>query len=363
MCILGFIALVCIIFAQQYNFMDRFDSYIPRHLLLISLVCSLFVTYPNVVWIPYNLERLETDGETGFWAFFFFRMLYFYGLFYFQLRYNLRQIGNVSFAIRLCYNFIYTFVCCAVFVALSFGLPMLGIQTGYVGNILLFQFFVVCLLCAFIGFISVLHDSRREKEQEIERLKVENLQSRIDALVSQINPHFFFNSLNGISSLIRKGNSDDTLSYVTKLSDIFRYILQSDRKGLVTLGEELEFVNAFRHVMEVRFANKLTFAIDVPSDRHGLMIPVLSLLPLIENVTVHNMIDIGHLMNINIRLAEDNVLEISNPVYPKLTLPDTNGTGLHNLRHRFKLMLHKDIRVEADGEMFIVKLPLTEKII
>ncbi|WP_260400750.1 histidine kinase, partial [Phocaeicola vulgatus] len=78
-------------------------------------------------------------------------------------------------------------------------------------------------------------------------------------LANQVNPHFFFNSLNGISSLIRKKNDENTLTYVNQLSDIFRYILQSDRKGVVTLREELEFIQSFRYVMEVRFANKLSF--------------------------------------------------------------------------------------------------------
>ena len=87
---------------------------------------------------------------------------------------------------------------------------------------------------------------------QIERLRFENLQSRCDALANQINPHFFFNSLNGISSLIRKKDDEKTLMYVHQLSDIFRYILQSDRKGLVSLREELEFMLSFQYVMEVR---------------------------------------------------------------------------------------------------------------
>ena len=97
----------------------------------------------------------------------------------------------------------------------------------------------------------MLYHNQREKDQLIENLRVENLQSRCDALVNQINPHFFFNSLNGISSLIRKKNDENTLLYVTKLSDIFRYILQSDKKNLVPLSEELAFIEAFQHVMVV----------------------------------------------------------------------------------------------------------------
>ena len=68
----------------------------------------------------------------------------------------------------------------------------------------------------------MLYTRQREKEQEIERLRFENLQSRCDALANQVNPHFFFNSLNGISSLIRKKNDENTLTYVNQLSDIFR---------------------------------------------------------------------------------------------------------------------------------------------
>lgn len=338
--------------------MKRSDSYIFRKLPFVAAVCALFVTYPNIVWIPWNLERLAEGEEPGFWAFFVFRMGWFYGLFYLQLHYNLCGIGRVSFARRFVRNLLCTLAGCALFVGLSYGLPLLGMQTGYVGNILLFQFFVVCLLCSFIGYIVVLYDSQREKEQEIERLRVEHLQSRCDALANRINPHFFFNSLNGISSLVRRGNDDDTLLYVNELSDIFRYILQSDRKGLVTLDEELEFIRAFLHVMEVRFKGKLICAIDVPEERRGLRLPVLSLLPLAENVTVHNMIDSDHRMEIRIRLNGRNELEFANPVYPKLTPPDTNGTGLRNLNNRFELMMRTEIRTESDGAVFRVVLPL-----
>ena len=189
-------------------------------------------------------------------------------------------------------------------------------------------------------------------------LSVSKRQAQYLALQNQINPHFFFNSLNGISSLIRKKNDENTLLYVTKLSDIFRYILQSDKKNLVPLSEELAFIEAFQHVMVVRFANKLTFTIEVPEDKRNLRIPVLSLLPLVENVTVHNIIDSEHRMDILIRLNERMELVVSNPIYPKLTLPDTNGTGLKNLENRFFLLMNKQIRVESDEDEFQVYLPL-----
>ena len=140
--------------------------------------------------------------------------------------------------------------------------------------------------------------------------------------------------------------------YVHELSDIFRYILQSDKRGLVTLREELEFIQSFRYVMEVRFANKLVFSIQVDEAMQDeLTLPVLSLLPLVENVTVHNRIDSEHKMEITIRLNEQKELVVSNPIYPKLSPPDTNGTGLRNLESRFTLLMNRQIRIECDENM------------
>ena len=110
--------------------------------------------------------------------------------------------------------------------------------------------------------------------------------------------------------------------------------------------------------MQVRFANKLEFNVVVDDTKLDLNIPVLSLLPLLENVTVHNTIDSEHKMVVSIVLNDKNELVISNPIYPKLTPPETNGTGLTNLENRFRLMMNKEIRVTMTEEVFTVYLPL-----
>jgi LytS/YehU family sensor histidine kinase len=228
-------------------------------------------------------------------------------------------------------------------------------------GVLLFQFFVVFIICAFVGHVAFLNSEQMRKEQEIEQLKTENLQSRYDALANQINPHFFFNSLTGLTTLIRKKNEENSLEYVNKMSDVFRYILQSDKKGLVTLGEELDFVKAFFYMMEIRFANKLVFNINVVSEKRDLKLPVLSLLPLIDNVVVHNMIDSQHKMEVNITLSPQMELSVSNPLYPKLSPSVTNGTGLRNLENRFSLLMNQQIRIINDGSRFTVYLPLKKE--
>jgi LytS/YehU family sensor histidine kinase len=114
-------------------------------------------------------------------------------------------------------------------------------------------------------------------------------------------------------------------------------------------------------MMEIRFANKLVFNINVGDENRDLKLPVLSLLPLIENVVVHNTIDSEHHMEVNICLNPQGELSVSNPVFPKLEPPDTNGIGLKNLENRFLLLLNKQIRVKEDGQRFTVYLPLKKE--
>jgi LytS/YehU family sensor histidine kinase len=226
-------------------------------------------------------------------------------------------------------------------------------------GILLFQFVVTCLLCTLTGHVFTMYNEQKNRELEIEQLKTENLQSRYNALSSQINPHFFFNSLNSITALVREEKKTQTLEYIRKLSGVFRYILQSDRKGLVCLKEELDFLEAMRYMFEVRYANKLTFSINIPDEKQELLvIPVLSLLPVVENVIKHNVIDSDNTMEISIVLNEKDELIISNPVHEKIDIYNCNGTGLANLAERFTLLTTNRITIEKDNNVFKVTLPL-----
>lgn len=330
----------------KYNF---------RTLLLISLISSLFIIYPNITWLPYELSYLNKSKHSAHLLFFFFRYFCYAAVIFLLMRINLKKIKTSVFKKRFFDNLKVSAAAYLLFGAIGF---LLYGKLTHFGSLVLFQFLIICVLATLMGHIVYLYKEQRQQEQEIEQLKVKNLQSRYDALMNQINPHFFFNSLNGLTSLIRKKNNDVTLAYVNKLSDVFRYILQSDKKGIVTLGEELAFVNAFRYMMEVRFANKLEYKIEVDPELLSSKLPVLSILPLLDNVVVHNMIDSDHKMTVTIRLNEEKELVVSNPVYPKIAPPQTNGTGLINLANRFSLLMNKQIRMENNGHTFSVFLPL-----
>jgi len=337
---------------------DFLGKYSPVKLLIISLISALFIIYPNITIFSLEREHLGTAKQTAHLLYFIFRFLFFSALIWLLIIYNVRKIKLSVFSKRLIYSFLIAAAGYITYIGFSI---LLSPKPEWLSGMLAFQFLVMFVLCTLIGHVTYLYAEQRRKEHEIEQLKIENLQTRYNALSNQINPHFFFNSLNGLTSVIRKKHEENALEYVNKLSDVFRYILQSDKKGLVTLGEELEFVKAFFYMMQIRFANKLVFNIDVKDEMRDLKLPVLSLLPLIENVVVHNTIDRDHLMEVNICLNPQMELSVSNPIFPKLSPPNTNGIGLKNLEHRFLLLMNSHIRVEKDETSFTVYLPLKKE--
>lgn len=341
--------------------MDTLVKYFSRRYVWASFVAAIFMVYPNIVCLPYEIaapERFGTSSVELLVTLLVVRFFYFWALLTVLMRYNLFRALDHGFGRRFLCNAGLTAVGYALFAALLFGFSQLGTRF-YVGSVVIFQFLAVCMFSTLAGHILMLGARFQEKEVEIERLKAENLQSRYSALTSQINPHFFFNAMSGIASLVRSGDTEKTLALIDKLSDVFRYILQSNTKRMVTLAEELAFLDAFRFVAEVRYAGKLHFDIDIPdASRTHFRLPVLSLLPLVENVVGHNCIDSDHPMTVTLAIDGDNCLVVSNPVSPKSRGDGGNGIGLRNLDNRFQLLSGSHIRADGSGGQFTVRLPL-----
>jgi LytS/YehU family sensor histidine kinase len=203
--------------------------------------------------------------------------------------------------------------------------------------------------------------SRQQIALEFEKLKTEKWQTSYNALMGQINPHFFFNSLNGLNSLIRSGEQEQTLTYLDELSSVFRYILQSNKKELVTLAEELQFVKAYTYLLGVRYEGRLFFSIQANSSHMLWYLPILSVLPLIENAVKHNVISRQYPLRIDIYTTEDNQLVVSNAIQPKMEENSGDGIGLKNLWGRYRMLTGKDIAISNRKGYFNVSLPLLNK--
>lgn len=203
-------------------------------------------------------------------------------------------------------------------------------------------------------------DKKQEMILEYEKIKVEKLQNSYNALMGQINPHFFFNSLNGLNSLIRMNEQDKTLEYLEGLSNVFRYILQSNHKTLVTLDEELQFAKAYTYLLSVRYENKLFFSIRIAEGCRQKRLPILSLLPLIENAVKHNIISMQHPLQVEVYTTSEDLLAVSNPIRLKKEECICNKIGLKNLQGRYQMLTGKSIRINNSNGYFVVSLPLSD---
>ena len=192
-------------------------------------------------------------------------------------------------------------------------------------------------------------------QQRAAVLQAENDTARYTALQNQLNPHFLFNSLNTLIAEIEY-NPQNAVHFTKHLSSVYRYVLQSQDKTLVTLGEELEFIRSYLFLHEVRLGNCLTCQNNVPAEYAEKMLPPLTLQLLVENVIKHNSITPGKPMVITIRI-EDEYLSVSNPIHPKKSVA-SSGIGLENLAKRCELMSGKKIIIKNETEKFTVKVPL-----
>ena len=151
--------------------MLSFDTYISRKLPLVGLISAVFIIYPNIACLPWDIKFLEGASCTGFYWYFVYRFFFFWGLICLLLRYNLRQLSTAQFKERFGRNFLYSLAAYAGFASISYWIHSYGIRTDFLGSTLISQFFILCSLCTLIGHISMLYSAQREKEREIERLR------------------------------------------------------------------------------------------------------------------------------------------------------------------------------------------------
>ena len=251
-----------------------------------------------------------------------------------------------------------------IVVAFFFAAPALGIKADIPRNSL---DIVLMLKCMFVYVVAVLYAriydllyQRQRIEIKNEQLKTENLSTRYSALVSQISPHFLFNSLNSLSMLVREKHNEKALTYIDRLSHVFRYIIQNGQNTLSTVADELQFLDSYRYLLEVRYAEKLFFEIDIDPSYMERQMPSLALQPLIENAVKHNTITRSKPLTISI-YTKDGAIVVSNPVIPKIEAEVSTGIGLKNLSSRWLMITEKDIEVIHTETTFEVRLPLTNE--
>jgi len=191
---------------------------------------------------------------------------------------------------------------------------------------------------------------------EIEHYKAETLQAQLQNLKNQINPHFLFNNLSVLSSLVYK-DQDKAVDFINQLSKVYRYLLDNRNSELVTLENELTFIKSYIYLLQIRFDTNIEFKIDVESEFMHKLIPPLSLQILIENAIKHNEISNELPLTISINVFE-NQLMIVNNLQLRTNHEPSSKTGLQNIKDRYKHFTDRELEIIENEKSFIVKIPL-----
>lgn len=194
-------------------------------------------------------------------------------------------------------------------------------------------------------------------ESENQDLKVANLEAQKRVLMQQFQPHFLFNALSTLKSLIRE-NQDQAEDYSVKLSEFLRYSINIQSNELVSLKEEMQFASDYIDLQKMRFGNALNCRFKVSDESLKLKLPAFALQTLLENAIKHNSFTEKRPLNISI-VSENNKLKVSNNISPKPLVP-VLGTGLKNLSERYRMISNSAIEIQANENEFTVYLNLIE---
>lgn len=217
-------------------------------------------------------------------------------------------------------------------------------------------FFVATLTGFTIGAVFFFYIQWSEALKREQKLTQEKLIFQYETLKSQVNPHFLFNSLNSLLSLVRK-DPDLSEKYIQKLSAIYRYILENDNKELVPLFAETEFVRNYFYLQKIRDEEKIELKIELNGSENVEVLPV-SLQLLVENALKHNSATRKQPLEITIHFEGLDKIVVRNNLQKKTQLNGSSKIGLKNLRERSRLILHRDIEILENEDEFVVKIPV-----
>lgn len=238
-----------------------------------------------------------------------------------------------------------------------------GFEEFYTEELQNGTFYLTCLIItvtASIFFHAVYFYKELQKRKVTEHKIIAGTASaQFDALKNQLDPHFLFNSLNVLTSLIDE-NPDAAQQFTTSLSKVYRYVLEQKNKELVSVDEELQFAKTYVKLLKMRFEDSIIFEIpDKASNPETKVVP-LSLQLLLENAVKHNVVNSANPLRIKIYENENNLV-VENNLQPKEVIKKGSGVGLVNIQQRYNLLSNREVNINKTVSSFIVQIPMLTK--
>lgn len=224
----------------------------------------------------------------------------------------------------------------------------------WIGTLAINVFMVLCVILSIFGY----HFFRRWREEKITAaaLEKEKAQVQYDNLKNQLNPHFLFNSLSSLNSLIFE-NPQLASEFLQQLSKVFRYVLENKEKSLVTLRTEVNFVTQYAALLKTRFNEALQIEFDISNTVYEKKVVPVTLQVLLENAIKHNVTAKDNPLKIRIYDA-NGYLVVENILQKKIVIETSNGQGLENLKNLYQFLSETPVEIEQTADRFAVKIPL-----
>jgi two-component system, LytTR family, sensor kinase len=224
-------------------------------------------------------------------------------------------------------------------------------------------FWVDTVIGTIIAFLIISYEVLRlstakevQTAREKEMVEKELIAAKFEGLKNQVNPHFLFNSFSVLTSLVEK-DQKTAVEFISKLSDMYRYILEHDKMDLVPLKCEKRFLNDYLFLLNLRHQNGIDVKVNLENLDESVKLPPLSLQILVENAVKHNSFSHDEPLVILVTSTDDGFIEVRNPKRPKSELVNSTGIGLRNLSRRLSLSVRRGLDIIDKPHEFKVKLP------
>ncbi len=218
---------------------------------------------------------------------------------------------------------------------------------------------IISLLISTIFFIIYYFRFIQEKKVKEQKIIAGTASAKFDALKNQLDPHFLFNSLNVLTSLIEE-NPDAATKFTTSLSKVYRYVLEQKNKDLVSVEEELKFAKLYMTLIKMRFEDSIVFTLPEKLSNPEAKVVPLSLQLLLENAVKHNIVTPTKKLHISIQEKDGNLI-VKNNSQPKQVVKASTGVGLKNITQRYYLLTDRPVIINKTEKEFCISIPLLTK--
>lgn len=322
-----------------------------RTIWMSSLFMGILASVPKILLLNISTAELAVDASI---AFIFSLCTWYYNL-YSLPKFSNGPIANSFFNSRLAWSLILGIILMVVLVITH---QLVFPHYNFQSMILMYQFRGILINLTIYMFLNLLYQSYRTQLMaiELERTKADNLGAQYELLKQQVNPHFLFNSLSTLKSMIEIGDQHSA-TFTHNLSDFYRFTLENRKSNVITLTEELNILQSYMYLLKARFENGISLTLEINETAAKCYIPPFTLQLLVENCIKHNIVSLERPLHISLSVSADFLL-LENNLQLKNKAEASTQLGLQNINERYLHLVHKKIEIQKSTDSFKVKLPL-----